>query len=184
MKIRNALNPEKTNTATDQVTIAIILAALLLFAATLARAASLDEMLAKRKPEATINLASKEGVQSVKASGATATRRSSRSISKRRARMASQARSLTERMTLRHTPAAPTSTTPSGKSSIRPRSTNGAPPASSLLTGTGSRSPCRSASGPLIPRVRLWSSRHRSTITRKSGSIVKSLAPRARAAAR
>ena len=66
MKIRNALNPEKTNTATDQVTIAIILAALLLFAATLARAASLDEMLAKRKPEATINLASKEGVQSVK----------------------------------------------------------------------------------------------------------------------
>ena len=71
MKIRNerrtSLNStEKTNTATDQVTIAIILAALLLFAATLARAASLDEMLAKRKPEATINLASKEGVQSVK----------------------------------------------------------------------------------------------------------------------
>ena len=66
MKIRNAVNTEKTNTATDQVTIAIILAALLLFAATLARAASLDEMLAKRKPEATINLASKEGVQSVK----------------------------------------------------------------------------------------------------------------------
>jgi gluconolactonase len=66
MKIRNALNTEKTNTATDQVTIAIILAALLLFAATLARAASLDEMLAKRKPEAAINLASKEGVQSIK----------------------------------------------------------------------------------------------------------------------
>ena len=66
MKIRNAVNTEKTNTATDQVTIAIILAALLLFAATLARAASLDETLAKRKPEATINLASKEGVQSIK----------------------------------------------------------------------------------------------------------------------
>jgi gluconolactonase len=71
MKIRNerrtSLNStEKTNSATDQVTIAIILAALLLFAATLARAASLDEMLAKRKPEATINLASKEGVQSIK----------------------------------------------------------------------------------------------------------------------
>src|SRR6266850_44725 len=71
MKIRNerrtSLNStEKTNSATDQVTIAIILAALLLFAATLARAASLDETLAKRKPEATINLASKEGVQSIK----------------------------------------------------------------------------------------------------------------------
>src|SRR5438067_965519 len=57
---------EKTNTSTDQVTIAIILAALLLFAATFARAASLDEMLAKRKPEATIDLATQEGVQLIK----------------------------------------------------------------------------------------------------------------------
>lgn len=72
-KIISALSPhaapvkgEKVNNATDQVTIAIILAALLLFAATFARAASLDETLSKRKPEATINLASKEGVQAIK----------------------------------------------------------------------------------------------------------------------
>ena len=57
---------EKTNTSTDQVTIAIILTALLLFAATFARAASLDEMLVKRKPEAAINLAGKDGVQLIK----------------------------------------------------------------------------------------------------------------------
>jgi gluconolactonase len=45
---------------------AVMLAALLLFAATFARAASFDEMLAKRKPEASINLASKAGVQLIK----------------------------------------------------------------------------------------------------------------------
>jgi gluconolactonase len=43
-----------------------MIAALLLFAATFTRAASLDDVLAKRKPEATVNLASKGGVQLVK----------------------------------------------------------------------------------------------------------------------
>lgn len=57
---------EQSTTAADQVIIAIILAALLLFAATFAHAASLDETLAKRKPEATIDLATREGVQLAK----------------------------------------------------------------------------------------------------------------------
>ena len=57
---------EEANSATIQVSIAIILAALLLFAATFARAASLEEILAKRKPEATLDLATKEGAQVVK----------------------------------------------------------------------------------------------------------------------
>jgi gluconolactonase len=56
----------EANSAADQISIAIILAALLLFAATFAHAASSDETFAKRKPEATINLASKDGVQLVK----------------------------------------------------------------------------------------------------------------------
>jgi gluconolactonase len=50
----------------EQISIAIMLAALLLFAATFANAASLDEMLSQRKPEATISLASKDGVRLVK----------------------------------------------------------------------------------------------------------------------
>ncbi len=62
----NSRNSEKIDTATDQVMTAIILTALLLFAATFARAASLEDVLAKRKPQATIDLASKEGVRLVK----------------------------------------------------------------------------------------------------------------------
>jgi gluconolactonase len=57
---------EEASTATVQVGIAIILAALVLFAATFARAASLEETLGKRKAEAAIDLATKEGVQLVK----------------------------------------------------------------------------------------------------------------------
>jgi len=56
---------DEANTAASQIGIAIILAALLLFAATFAHAAN-DEILAKRKPEASINLATKEGVDLVK----------------------------------------------------------------------------------------------------------------------
>jgi len=62
----SSVKGEKANSAADQISIAIILTALLLFAATFARAASLDETLAKRKPEATINLAGNDGVQVVK----------------------------------------------------------------------------------------------------------------------
>jgi len=57
---------EEANSAAEQISIAIMLAALLLFAATFAGAASLEETLAKRKSEATINLASKDGVQLIK----------------------------------------------------------------------------------------------------------------------
>ncbi|HEV8726198.1 MAG TPA: SMP-30/gluconolactonase/LRE family protein [Candidatus Binatia bacterium] len=59
------LKGEEANTATIQVSIAIIVATFLLLPATWAHAASLD-VLAKRKPEATIHLASKDGVQVVK----------------------------------------------------------------------------------------------------------------------
>ena len=52
--------------ATVQIGIAIILAGLVLLAATCADAASLEEILAKRKAEASIDLASKDGVQLVK----------------------------------------------------------------------------------------------------------------------
>jgi gluconolactonase len=62
----SSIEGEKANSATIQVSIAIIMAALLLFAATFARAASLEEMLAKRKPEAAIDLTTKEGAQLVK----------------------------------------------------------------------------------------------------------------------
>ena len=57
---------EDANSAADQIVIAIMLAALLLFAATFANATSPENILAKRKPEATINLATKDGVQLVK----------------------------------------------------------------------------------------------------------------------
>lgn len=50
----------------DQIVLAIMLAALLLFAATFAGAASLAEDLARRKPEATIDLAIHAGVKLVK----------------------------------------------------------------------------------------------------------------------
>src|ERR1043166_8209965 len=66
-RVRGAsVETDEANTTASQIGIAIMLAALLLFAATVARAASSDEMLAKRKPEASINLASKEGAQLVK----------------------------------------------------------------------------------------------------------------------
>ncbi|TMA79193.1 MAG: hypothetical protein E6J74_41040, partial [Deltaproteobacteria bacterium] len=57
---------EEANTANIQLSIAIILVAFLLLPATWAHAASLDDMLAKRKPEAIINLASNDGVQLIK----------------------------------------------------------------------------------------------------------------------
>lgn len=50
---------EEAQSAASQIGIAIMLAALLLFAATFARAASADETLAK--PEASIDLTTKEG---------------------------------------------------------------------------------------------------------------------------
>jgi gluconolactonase len=72
-KINSAPSPqsspvkgEEANAAANQVGVAIILAALLLFAAAFAHAASLDDTLAKRKPEAMIDLATKDGVQLVK----------------------------------------------------------------------------------------------------------------------
>jgi gluconolactonase len=53
-------------TATVSTGIASILAAFLLMSASFARAASPNETLAKRKPEATIDLATKQGVEAVK----------------------------------------------------------------------------------------------------------------------
>jgi gluconolactonase len=55
---------EEANIAVVQLGIAIILATLL--AATFGHAGSLEEILAKRKPEATVNLATREGAQAVK----------------------------------------------------------------------------------------------------------------------
>jgi hypothetical protein len=57
---------EAARTAALQVRVASILTACLLLAVTSASAASLDEMLSKRKPEAMIDLGAKEGVQMVK----------------------------------------------------------------------------------------------------------------------
>ncbi|HSE89119.1 MAG TPA: SMP-30/gluconolactonase/LRE family protein [Candidatus Binatia bacterium] len=54
------------DTVTVSPSIASILAALLLFSASFARAASAEEALAKRKPEALIDLGKKEGTQLVK----------------------------------------------------------------------------------------------------------------------
>jgi gluconolactonase len=62
----STVEEKEVSSAKEQITIALILTALLLFAATFAQAGSLEEMLAKRKAEATINLASKDGVQLVK----------------------------------------------------------------------------------------------------------------------
>jgi gluconolactonase len=56
---------DEANTAASQIGIAIMLVGLLLFAATFAHA-STGGILAKRKPEASINLATKEGAQLVK----------------------------------------------------------------------------------------------------------------------
>ncbi|HSC42378.1 MAG TPA: SMP-30/gluconolactonase/LRE family protein [Candidatus Binatia bacterium] len=62
----SSVKTDEANTTASQIGIAVMLAALLLFAATLARAASLDEMLIKRKAEASIDLATKGGAQLVK----------------------------------------------------------------------------------------------------------------------
>ena len=62
----SVVETDEANTTVSEIGIAVMLAALLLFAATFARAASLDEMLIKRKPEASIDLATKEGAQLVK----------------------------------------------------------------------------------------------------------------------
>jgi hypothetical protein len=62
---RNTPDAEVKSTA-SQIAMAIMLAALVLFAAAFARAAAVDEMLAKHKPQATIDLATKEGVRAVK----------------------------------------------------------------------------------------------------------------------
>ena len=62
----SVVETDEANTTASEIGIAVMLAALLLFAATFARAASLDEMLIKRKPEASIDLATKEGAQLVK----------------------------------------------------------------------------------------------------------------------
>ncbi len=63
---QSPVNQEETSFAADLVSMAIMLAVFLLFAATLAHAASLNESLAKRKPQATVSLSSKDGVQLVK----------------------------------------------------------------------------------------------------------------------
>ena len=57
---------EKVNTALNQIGIAVMLATLMLFAATIAGAESLADILAKRKPEATIDLTTSAGTQLVK----------------------------------------------------------------------------------------------------------------------
>src|SRR5690242_528265 len=62
----SVVETDEANTTGSQIGIAVMLAALLLFAATFARAASLDEMLIKRNPEASIDLAAKQGAQLVK----------------------------------------------------------------------------------------------------------------------
>ena len=57
---------EKVNTVLNQIGIAVMLATLMLFAATIAGAENLADILAKRKPEATIDLATSAGTQLVK----------------------------------------------------------------------------------------------------------------------
>jgi gluconolactonase len=54
------------NTVLNQIGIAVMLATLMLFAATIAGAENLADILAKRKPEATIDLATSAGTQLVK----------------------------------------------------------------------------------------------------------------------
>jgi gluconolactonase len=63
---RSSVKAEKVGSSSHQVGIAILLAALLLMAATLAGAQTLADSLAKRKPEATIDLSTSQGVQLVK----------------------------------------------------------------------------------------------------------------------
>ena len=65
VRVRGSVIPHEPNDTLKKISIAIMLAALPLFAATYAGATSLDDILAKRKPEATIDLASRDGVQLV-----------------------------------------------------------------------------------------------------------------------
>ena len=65
VRVRGSVTPHEPNGTLEKISIAIMLAALPLFAATNAGATSLDDILAKRKPEATIDLASRDGVQLV-----------------------------------------------------------------------------------------------------------------------
>lgn len=60
------LNTDRANSVVNQISIALLLAAFALLAATLASAEPLVIALAKLKPEATIDLASKQGVHLVK----------------------------------------------------------------------------------------------------------------------
>ena len=64
--MRGLLNRLEASDVLEQISIVIMLAGLLLFGATFANGASLDDVLAKRKAEATIDLATKDGVKLVK----------------------------------------------------------------------------------------------------------------------
>jgi gluconolactonase len=61
-----ANSQEHPNLSANQIATAIILAMLMFFAATIADAGSFADRLAKRKPEATIDLATRAGAQTVK----------------------------------------------------------------------------------------------------------------------
>ncbi|MGE5219454.1 MAG: SMP-30/gluconolactonase/LRE family protein [Chloroflexota bacterium] len=63
---QSSVTRDQAHSAVNQIGIAIILAAIVLLAATITSAQSLAEVLAKRKPEARIDLASKQGAQLVK----------------------------------------------------------------------------------------------------------------------
>lgn len=56
-RVRGLLNRLEASDVLEQISIVIMLAGLLLFGATFANGASLDDVLAKRKAEATIDLA-------------------------------------------------------------------------------------------------------------------------------
>jgi gluconolactonase len=66
MWVKKSVKGEEANIATLHLTVAIMLVAFMSLLLTSARAASLDEMLAKRKPQAMIDLGKKEGTQLVK----------------------------------------------------------------------------------------------------------------------
>ena len=119
------------------------------------------------KPDAVIDLSTKEGVDLVK--GATATRRLFRSISKRLA-LTSNRQANRSRLTISHrTLAARISMTRTGKRSIRQHSMLGARPDGFASTGTGSILQFPRARTMSILRARPLFSRHQSMITPKSG---------------
>src|SRR5437773_6309199 len=76
----------------------------------------LDETPAQGKPEATIDLATKQARNLLEANGAIVTRRSSRSISKPRELMVNRPKRQIKPTTSHRTQAASSSTTPKGKS--------------------------------------------------------------------